>query len=232
MENKIFVSEVKAVNDESTDSKGVFEGYANTFDNLDLVDDVVHKGAFKKTLKESKKRALFFMHNTGDINNMLGTATDLKEDDTGLKMKGEIDLESEQGKRAFKMIKSGVIDRMSIGFSIVKADYEEIKGKFIRHIKELKLFEVSLIPIGMAANQQSLITNVKNTDDFLNIIKERKEDSEFVKKVLTLLSDQPEELITLIKSLDQSTEKTEPETQITDEEHYNNIHNIIYGGKD
>jgi len=231
MENKIFMSDIKAVNDESTDTKGVFEGYANTFDNLDLVDDIVHKGAFKKTLKESKKRALFFMHNTSDINNVLGTATDLKEDDTGLKMKGEVDLESEQGKRAFKMIKTGTIDRMSIGFSIVKADYEEIKGKFIRHIKEMKLFEISLIPIGMAANPQSLITGVKNTDDIFSIIKDRSNDPEFVKKTITLLSDQPGELITLIKSIDSNTGNTEPDSEITEREIAIKVYNILNGGK-
>ena len=231
MESKIFVSEIKAVNDESTDTKGVFEGYANTFDNLDLVDDIVHKGAFKKTLKESKQRALFFMHNTRDINNMLGTATNLKEDDTGLKMRGEVDLESDQGKRAFKMIKSGVIDRMSIGFSIVKADYEEIKGKFIRHIKEMKLFEISLIPIGMAANEQSLITGVKDIDGVLNIIKDNSNDIEFVKKVISLFDSEPNDLITLIKSIRPDTLTEEPGDQITDEEKAIKVFNILNGGK-
>lgn len=230
MESKIFVSEIKAVSDESTDSKGIFEGYANTFDNLDLVDDIVHKGAFKKTLKESKKRALFFMHKTDDINSLLGTAVDLKEDDTGLKMKGEVDLESEQGKRAFRLIKSGVIDRMSIGFQIIKADYEEIKGKFIRHIKEMKLFEISLIPIGMAANEQSLITGVKNTDDILSIIKDKSNDPEFVKKVITLFHNEPEDLVTLVKSIMSDTQEEEPNTGRTDEEHCSIIENILNGG--
>ena len=74
METKTFTAEIKANLDDSTDDIGVFEGYANTFENLDLVDDIVHKGSFKKTLKESKKRGLFFMHNTRDINNLIGEA--------------------------------------------------------------------------------------------------------------------------------------------------------------
>ncbi len=229
METKIFVSEIKANTEESSDTVGIFEGYANTFDNLDLVDDIVHKGSFKKTLKESKKRGLFFMHNTRDIANLLGEAVDLKEDDTGLKMKGRIDLETENGKRAFRMVKSGVIDRMSIGFNIIKADYEEIKGKFIRHIKEMKLFEISLIPLGMAANEEALITNVKSIEDLYSIIKDKSNDEEFVKKMFSLLNKKPEELITLIKSINPDTSSGEPET-ISEDEHFSNLQNILNGG--
>ena len=227
MEYKTFTAEIKA-SDDSTDDIGVFEGYANTFDNLDLVDDIVHKGSFKKTLKESKKRGLFFMHNTNDIANLLGQAVDLKEDDTGLKMKGEIDLNDPMGAKAFRLIKSGVIDRMSIGFQIVKADWEELKDKLIRHIKEMKLYEISILPIGYAANPQSLIdpTSIKSRDEIFSNIKANKNDDEFLKKVFSLFDRKPDELITLIKSINPDTTVEEP-IALDLEEHYRTIQNIL-----
>ena len=232
METKTFTAEIKANLDDSTDDIGVFEGYANTFENLDLVDDVVHKGSFKKTLKESKKRGLFFMHNTRDINNLIGEAVNLKEDDTGLKMRGEIDLTDPMGAKAFKFIKRGTISEMSIGFQIIKADFEELKGKLIRNIKEMKLFEISIIPIGMAANNQALITGVKNIDDVLRIIKDNSNDIEFVKKVISLFDSEPEELITLIKSIHSDTLTEEPNDTYTESDRYEFFKNILHGGKE
>ena len=225
MEYKTFTAEIKA-SDDSTDDIGVFEGYANTFDNLDLVDDIVHKGSFKKTLKESKRRGLFFMHNTRDINNLIGEAVSLKEDDTGLKMRGEIDLTDPMGAKAFKFIKRGTISEMSIGFQILKAEFEQIKDKYVRHIKELKLFEISVIPMGMAANPASLITGVKSIDDIYKIVKDKQNDDEFLKKVFSLFDRKPDELITLIKSINPDTAIEEP-IVLDLEEHYRTIQNIL-----
>jgi len=225
MEYKTFTAEIKA-SDDSTDDIGVFEGYANTFDNLDLVDDIVHKGSFKKTLKESKKRGLFFMHNTRDINNLIGEAVSLKEDDTGLKMRGEIDLTDPMGAKAFKFIKRGTISEMSIGFQILKAEFEQIKDKYVRHIKELKLFEISVIPMGMAANPASLITGVKSIDDIYKIVKDKQNDDEFLKKVFSLFDRKPDELITLIKSINPDTTVEEP-IALDIEAHYRTIQNIL-----
>lgn len=39
---------------DATDVKsGLIRGYASTFGNIDLGDDIVEQGAFKKTLKET-----------------------------------------------------------------------------------------------------------------------------------------------------------------------------------
>lgn len=231
METKTFKIDIKADLEESTDDVGIFSGKASVFGNIDEVGDIIHKGAFKKTTKENGTRALFFMHNTRDINNLMGSAVNLKEKGDFLDTRGEIDLEFKECQKAFKMVKNKVIDSLSIGYQVIKADYEEIKGRLIRNIREAKLFEISLIPIGMAANREAIITGVKNIDGVLKIIKDNSNDKEFVKKVISLLDSEPEDLITLIKSVKPDTLIEEPDDSITDEEHYENLVNILNGGK-
>lgn len=204
MEIKTFNLEVKAF-DKMT---GEFEGFANTKD-IDLVDDIVEPSAFKKTIKESKKRAIFFMHAVRDIMQLLGVAKDLKVKEDGLFIKGQLDMDSESGKKAAKAMDMGSITEMSIGFRIIKADMKEIGKKFIRVIKELSLHEISLIPPTMAANPNALITSFKSNDEVLIFIKENKDNIEFKEKVFSLLG--------FIEPDVKSTQESDYTTQITEE---------------
>ena len=46
--------EFKVTEADSSDDVGVIEGYASTFGNVDLGNDIVEKGAFKKTIKDQR----------------------------------------------------------------------------------------------------------------------------------------------------------------------------------
>jgi phage head maturation protease len=84
-----------------------------------------------------------------------GRWTEMSEDDHGLHVKGTCILDVEEGRKAYALMKAGVLDGMSIGFNITEGGRSE-KG---RVIEEVDLWEVSLVTWG--ANPDALITSVK-----------------------------------------------------------------------
>jgi HK97 family phage prohead protease len=210
--------EVKALMNETTDKTGVFEAYAAGYGNLDLVDDIIEKGAFAKTIQEAGKRLpLLWMHEKYVNENLIGYVTDFREDDIGLFHKGYIDFIYRDGTpnktamNTFDKIESGAAGSESIGFRTIKANYEEVPGegpnssKIIRHITEAKLLEVSLLLKGFGANPVAGVTNIKGSDDILNYIMENKQDKEFCYKILSLLGVKPEQIDTFLKPSVKST---------------------------
>jgi len=190
-ETKTFYATLKANDEESTQETGIFTGHANTF-KLDSVQDIVEPGAFKKTIRETgNKRALFYMHDARNLKSLMGGALNLKEDDDGLYTKGELMLDFDECRKTYKAIKLGIIDRMSIGLRVINATYEKVKDTYIRHITELKLMEVSLCPIGMAANDTALIDSWKSNEDLLKYIVENKHDTMLMNRILSIFSIQP-----------------------------------------
>lgn len=204
LETKYIEAEIKAIPNESTPDKGIFEGYANVFDILDSGDDIVHYGAFTKTLSEAKgnRTALLYMHDRYSPSNLLGGAADIRETEKGLFSKNWISLKNNPpGAHIFEMIREDVIDRESIGFKPIKSEMRIINNgdseKWVRDLFELKLKEISVCPIHMAMNEQSLITAVKSFQDIYEFIKSNKDDIEFKNKILALLGVKPELFTTL-----------------------------------
>ena len=159
---------------------GFFEGYASTFGNIDRVRDVVMKGAFKRCIENNKKIKMLWQHKYSEL---IGSYTEMSEDDTGLLVKGRINLGTEKGREAYALMKAGDLDSMSIGYWII--DYE-IKDD-VCYLKEIDLFEISLVT--EPANPEAVITAVKNMSD-----NERKE---FIK----LLNVEPEKSIEKVKEI-------------------------------
>ena len=64
------------------------EGYAATFGNLDRVKDIIHPGAFTKTLNErGNKVRLLWQH---DQKEPIGRPLEIREDDRGLFIKAVV----------------------------------------------------------------------------------------------------------------------------------------------
>lgn len=151
-EFRTYPFEVKQINDEDPNFF-TFEGYASTFGNIDLGDDVVERGAFTRTLRDRPKFKILWQH---DMTMPLGIPTEAREDDRGLYIKANLPRDDEFVKgRVIPQIKVGSIDSMSIGFFI--KDYEIKEG--IRHLKEIDLFETSLVTMPM--NPQANLTGFK-----------------------------------------------------------------------
>jgi len=157
MEKKTFQFEIKSLDD----ATGIIEGYASTFGNVDLGGDVVEKGAFKKTLKEQKDVPILWQHYSDEV---IGVTLDAKEDDYGLYVKGQINLDVQKGREAYSLIKMGAIKGFSIGYSTVK----DLWDQGARHLKELKLFEWS--PVTFPMNTAAVCTGVKSLPELDNAI--------------------------------------------------------------
>jgi len=136
-------------------SKGIFTGFASTTD-LDRGGDIIVKGAFGRTLADrGDKVKVLWQH---DMHMPIGRPTLLEERESGLYIEAQLS-ETTMGKDATILLSDGVIDSLSIGYSTKEADYND---DGIRIIKDLDLFEVSLVSFPM--NEKALITSVKSMD--------------------------------------------------------------------
>lgn len=151
MDFKAVKFETKALGDDR------FEGYASFFNNIDAYDDIIEKGAFRKTIAENRNRIkVLWQH---DSNEPIGIPEEMHEDDNGLYVKAKISM-TDTGKKALTLIKDGVITEMSIGYDVVKDDYKMLGTKRVRMLKELKLWEFS--PVTFAANDKAKILKMRH----------------------------------------------------------------------
>jgi len=149
------------------DEKGIVKGYLSTFDNIDDQGDRVRPGAFKRTLqnkyeykKANNKRYIMPLLWQHDPNNPIGGYLEAKEDNIGLFVELEIDLDVQKGKEAYSALKKGYVFQQSIGYDTIKSDYVKIDGKMIRDLVELRLWEGSLVTF--PANEEAVVTDVKS----------------------------------------------------------------------
>lgn len=144
---------------------GVIKGYASTWD-VDRGGDQIKRGAFKETLRDHKGRGrpirMLWQHSSAELIGGFDPAS-AKEDERGLYVEGEINLETQRGREAYALAKQGVLADFSIGFRV--RDYE-IK-RDLRIIKDIELFEVSLVSEPM--NPKATLTEVKNLPDDLPV---------------------------------------------------------------
>jgi len=147
METKDFMFDIKSVED-----NGIVEGYAAVFGNKDLGNDIIDPGAFKKTINERKNVPLLWYHQPPEV---LGLVFEMEEDNKGLKSRSQINLDTQLGREKFSLIRQGAIKGMSIGFETIK----EVWEKDIRRLKEIRLWEISLVTFPM--NPLAQVTNIK-----------------------------------------------------------------------
>lgn len=140
-----------AVKAESVDVEGrTFEGLASTWD-LDRGGDVIHRGAFKRTLKfwrdSGRVLPLLDSHSYGSVRDVVGKLAEAKETKDGLWTNWEV-IDGPDGDEVLRRIKGGFVDGLSIGYRPVKiempTDEEERQGVW-RHLKEVELREVSVV---------------------------------------------------------------------------------------
>lgn len=145
----------------SLDGEGrTVEGYANVFGNLDAVGDIVHPGAFVKTLNERGGKIKFLWQH--DLSEPLGRMVEMHEDAYGLAFKAVIS-DTARGRDALALLKDGAVDSFSIGYDSIKGATDYTKdpdtGATVRNLREVKLYEVSLVTL--AANELATMTGLK-----------------------------------------------------------------------
>jgi HK97 family phage prohead protease len=123
------------------------EGYASVFGVADQGGDVVQKGAYAASLaalaRSGGRVKMLWQH---DPAQPIGVWDEVREDATGLWVKGRILTEVARGREAVALLAAGAIDGMSIGYRTRRAERD---GKGRRLLTELELWEVSLVTFPM-----------------------------------------------------------------------------------
>lgn len=182
--------EIKQVEEE--EGVFIFEGFASTFGNTDLDDDIIDRGAFTKSLGRRIPK-LLWQHS---MDEPLGVFTIIEERESGLFVKAKMPLEDTfVSGRVKPQIKIGSITSMSIGFFIIEATFN--RDTDIRTIHEVELFEISLVSI--PANPQAVITSFKRADmdDFFKL--SLKEQEELFTSGVKFSKRTAKELVTTLK---------------------------------
>ena len=135
------------------------EGYAAIFGNVDLGNDVIHSGAFRKTLAERGNKVRFFWQH--DRNEPLGKPIEMREDAKGLFVKAIVS-DTARGRDALALLKDGAITGLSIGYDAIPGGTDVSKaedGRVVRNLRELRLWEFSLVSLPM--NEQAEVLALK-----------------------------------------------------------------------
>lgn len=143
------------------DDNGTIRGYASTFGNVDLGLDIVDKGAFKKSIKES--RGLIPILADHDPDKCIGLNIRAEEDDKGLFIEGKLNLDVQLARERYSLSKqflaAGAKAGLSIGYMTIKAEPDRDKP-MVRRIKEVKLYEYSFVTFPM--NTAAMVTAIKS----------------------------------------------------------------------
>jgi HK97 family phage prohead protease len=143
--------------------EGQFVAYASVFGNIDSYGDIVTKGAFAKDLQRWEKSGnpipLLFGHNMSDPDYNIGSVIKAEEDNVGLKVTAQLDLENPKAKQVYRMLKGRRINQMSFAYDVVDGSTEKVDGQDVYEIRDMKLYEVSVVTVG--ANQETEILSVK-----------------------------------------------------------------------
>ena len=122
-------------------------GHASVFGIADQGGDVVEPGAYAASLELLKARGgrvkMLWQH---DPAQPIGVWDEVREDATGLWVRGRILTDVEKGRDAAALVAAGAIDGLSIGYRTRKATKND-RGQ--RLLCELELWEVSLVTFPM-----------------------------------------------------------------------------------
>jgi len=144
--------ELRSASDSGTAS---FEGYASVFEHpypvyggpeLGGWTETVARGAFTKTLTDTTNRALLYGHDNAQVVLTSRSGLQLAEDEVGLRVAGELDLKVSWIADLVRQVDTGVVDEMSIGFYVLRAEWSP--DYMDRRITEIKLIEASIVWAG------------------------------------------------------------------------------------
>lgn len=158
------VAHFKVLNEE----EGIVEAIVSVFGNVDYAKERVMPGAFKKSLERKLPKGVWSHDWSRPIGKTLEAeellAGDSRLPDSikhlgGLYIKGQLNLDVQDGKDALSHLKFGSIDEFSFGYDVVQsAPAKDVPG--IRDLKELEIFEWS--PVLVGCNPATALIGVKD----------------------------------------------------------------------
>lgn len=164
--------------------------YLSKFDVIDSDNDMIIKGAFKKSIDtrgtgtNSNRKIAFLRHH--DWTQQIGKFTRIEEDKNGLFAVGQLGT-STKGEDALRDYDEGIINEHSIGFQYIQDEIEWVEdstkekdGYFL--VKEVKLFEGSAVTFG--ANEFTGVLGVSKGIEKIDRIKDITRQIDVVTKAL------------------------------------------------
>jgi len=145
---------------------GTFTGIATVYGQMDLTHDVIDKGALTKTISENPVVPVLFQHQSSEV---IGEGT-VKEWQNKVLIEGKLDLDDPVAVKVYGKLQKKLIKGLSIGFTTLKRTWEETEDRLIRHIQELKLWEVSIVTFPALPAAQ--VTRVKSLDEVLPLLED------------------------------------------------------------
>lgn len=149
--------EVRVV-DGTADQPTLIEGYAAVFNALseDLggFREMIHPGAFAKTIKEADVRALINHDPAMVIGRTKNNTLTMKEDIHGLRV-AITPPDTSYARDLVASLRRGDIDQMSFGFETVRDEWHITNDEVMRALVEVKLFDVS--PVTFPAYPQTTV---------------------------------------------------------------------------
>ena len=120
------------------------EGYASIFGRRDQGGDVVGRGAYAASLAalaaSGRRVKMLWQH---DPAQPIGVWDEVREDATGLYVKGRILTDVARGQEAAALLAAGAIDGLSIGYRVKREEYDKKAGA--NKLIELDLVEISVV---------------------------------------------------------------------------------------
>ena len=167
-ETKTLSFQVKAIGISTNDQGqeiGRIEAYGAVFNNIDDGNDKILKGSFIRTINNSKSRAearkspymlkMLWQHKTDEV---IGSWSDVSEDNFGLKCTGDVLLATQRGREYYELAKAGMLDEFSIIYDVMPGGSTYDKSG-VRELSELRLFSID--PVTFPMNDETYLVGVK-----------------------------------------------------------------------
>ena len=129
-----------------SETRAEIEGYAAIFGQADLTGDRIFPGAFRPELIPTAEGAIKMLYQH-KAERPIGRWMDIREDSRGLLVRGQIFLDTDDGERAYRLVRGGALDGLSIGFKTRRAKSTRQGGRMLMAID---LWEVSIVTFPMA----------------------------------------------------------------------------------
>ncbi len=194
-EYKSFSLEIKK---EDILEDGSFSGYGSLTDKSpDSYRDIISPGAFRETLAmRGRNRTGIPMLKNHNPDLMPGVWKSLIEDKVGLKVEGQLALDTTLGKDTYALMKLGAKlgtfqMGMSIGYDAVEVEFD--KENRVRDIKKLNLWELSIVvfPAKLFAGVDTIksiedANTIREIEDALRESGHTKSESQHIVKAIKL----------------------------------------------
>lgn len=132
--------------------EGIFSGYICLWDQIDSYRTKFAKGAFAKTIKNNFEKIKVFY----DHEKLIGKPLEMREDEKGVFVRGQVNLNTTAGSDVWQFLKDGTLDGLSFRFRATRPDKFE---NGVRVIQEVEVREFG--PVNFQAGERSLITELR-----------------------------------------------------------------------